>query len=43
MRATQITAMLVTLGVKKSQIRLKGLGNSDAAKAAANAIEITAD
>ena len=43
LRATQLTTMLVALGVKKSQITLKGMGNSDAAKAAANAIEITAN
>ncbi len=39
-RADQIELMLTTLGVGKSQVKSKGMGSGDAAKAAANAIEI---
>lgn len=39
-RADQIELMLTTLGVGKKQVKSKGMGAEDAAKAAANAIEI---
>lgn len=39
-RADLITQQLTTLGVSKKQISAKGMGDKDAAKAAANTIEI---
>lgn len=41
-RAKVIKQMLTALGVKDSQLSLNGMGSSDAAKAAANKIEILA-
>jgi len=43
LRADQIELMMETLGVGKKQVSSKGMGSSDAAKAAADAIEIVVE
>ncbi len=43
LRANVVRDMLVTLGVKKSQISFKGMSDSDANKAAINKVEIIVD